>query len=505
MNNVNGPKPVGAPISHAAATTHAGKYESGGSDSRRPRLLAVTATGPVYLQEVTLAVIPFTSALALLQELATRIRDDKAEVASSLARRVKGRSAYLTWLYHCARISMGLAATPPAWRLHFLRTLIDYMHRKGDVGGLEPVMAATLNATWPWMSVERTRSVARNFHSQIRRSKFIEETPALVCDPFTRSLTMVPPGQLSKIDIEGWLDWRSALDAGSGGMGPGGFGGLGSGGMGPVDQLGGNVGAGGVFSGGDAGSRGFNGLGALGGLGPLDFNSPGGPFGAGSFLGTGGASGFWGDAAQVVGKGLQAGGAVATAIGGALIVAGVVQEATIVLAVTGGGTMITGAEVVVGGLAAGVVGLAVEQWGKARNETKDTQAPPIVTIPTVVIDDSPPPDDEPKPGDSKPGDLYPDPDGGGSPSPNRLPAGDGSGGGRPDTRPNSIWDESFGGGRPNSIWDENGGGGGPNSIWDENGGGGRPNSIVGASRAVFVTGDGLRAAFVQIGPSTFRF
>ncbi|MET3632990.1 hypothetical protein [Burkholderia sp. 572] len=601
-------------------TTHQASVNESRQDGIRRRLIAVTASGPIYHQEVSLAVIPFTSGLALLQELATRIRNEKVEVASSLALRVRGRNAYLTWLYHTARIGMGLASVPPRWRIVFLRALIDYIHRKGDVGGLEPLMAATLNATWPWMSAQRTSAVTKIFHSQILRSKFIQETPALVCDPITRNITMLPPGELAKADVDSWLDWRNAvagnwgtqgMDAsdlgmsiprgpdwgdvlsgnsgwggwgvpsGPGRVGPGGgpnglggFGGFGRGqgngsgssafgntgwgrgigsngfgdtgfdgngnggsgidwtqpgsgagvfgagfgsglgrGMGPsglggFGQPGNGVGPGGLFSGGEPGSGGFNGLGVLGGLGPIDFNAPGGPFGTGAYLGNGGASDFWGDAAQVVGKTVQGAGAVATAVGGGLIVAGAAQDATIVLGVTGTGFMITGAEVVVGGLGAGFVGLSIEQWGKTHNEGEkpaekapDAQAaPPVITVPTVEIDDSEE-DDEPKPKDSKPGDLYPDPDGGGSPSPNRLPAGDGIGGGRPD----SIWDDQFGGGRPNSIWDENGGGGRPTSIWDENGGGGRPNSIAGAAKATFFSGAGLRAAIVQVGPSTFRF
>jgi hypothetical protein len=92
-----------------------------------------------------------------------------------------------------------------------------------------------------------------------------------------------------------------------------------------------------------------------------------------------------------------------------------------------------------------------------------------ITVPPVVIeDDTPPPDDVPD-DEPRPGDLYPDPDGGGG--------GD----------PTMIWDENGGGGQPNTIWDENFGGDGPTV---------RPIATLVSNALV---GPGMLAQFTQVG------
>ena len=112
----------------------------------------------------------------------------------------------------------------------------------------------------------------------------------------------------------------------------------------------------------------------------------------------------------------------------------------------------------------------------------------------------PEPEPEPAPGpDPDPDDesgLYPDPYGGGG-NPTTIWDGDGGVG------PTTIWDGD-GGVSPTTIWDENGGGGNPATIWDENGGGVAPNAVQGiALSARVITGPGLEASAIQVGPRTF--
>ncbi len=65
-----------------------------------------------------------------------------------------------------------------------------------------------------------------------------------------------------------------------------------------------------------------------------------------------------------------------------------------------------------------------------------------------------------------------------------------------------MWDEYGHGGNPNSIWDENGGGGNPTTIWDENGGGVGPTSARTFAVTSVLTGPGLEARLVRVGPNT---
>jgi len=560
------------------------------------RLMAVTATGPIYKSRADLIVLPVSVGLAFTQELAARAVNPKAHVLSSGANRVSGDTARSAWSKTCGFMAGALVGASPRARLMFLSQVLTYVRRQGNVNGIEPILGAAVNAAWPWIDQESLERVLTLTTRYMKESEFAASLSIPVVDPNTRTFTVFAPGALAKIDPNEWLDWRVLTHDGFGapsqsGANPAGndlndladrllgsrrpnLDGLkGADGNGPGSNLGGNDlndlvdrllgsrrpnldglkgadgnGLGSNLGGSDLndlvdrllGSRGPN----LGGLRGADGNGPrsgdqsgfdlygrGGPLGPGmpghrgvdlsNLRGNGGPNGFgpglapggmgaagWGDVVKFVGRGIQLVGGVAITVGGAYMVAGAAQDMTIILGVTGTGTMVTGAEVLAAGVIVGEIGLGVEAWGDKiiRDEGSNPADPkPADPKPADPKPADPKPAD-PKPADPKPeqpqhSDLYPDPDGTGIGNPTKLPDYDGSGGGGPTMLP--VGEGS--GGNPTTILDENGGGGNPTTVWDENGGGGTPTTKGKFVTATVLTGRGLLAGVVQVGPSTFAF
>ncbi|MGN2642434.1 hypothetical protein ACTD5D_40930 [Nocardia takedensis] len=550
--------------------------------------MGVTAAGPLYSGQVDFAIIPTESAFALLQELAVRVYDADAPVSSSLAGRVHGEQAHRTWIELSTELSVQLIVAGAQDRVAFLRRVFGAVRASGRIDGLESVVCAAINASWPWLSIEATNRILDWTLVKLSKSRLAADHAVSIVDPNERTVAILAPGRLVDLDISEWRTDRAISQdqfvSGRPGLGPtrgditggrpedrlgspGGNGqsmddiaagllGKGSsqggvpGGLPSIDDLTGRGGGaagggqsmddiaagllgkgsgqGGVPGGlpslgdltgrgsGPGGSgqsvddiaagwvsdaKGYGNLGPLGGpKGAAGIGQAGGPFGFGSYPGAEGASDFWGEVAKGVGKGMQYAGGIAATIGGGYMVAGAAQESTIVLGVTGTGTMITGAEVVGVGTLVGLVGVALTQYGESRDKKPDDAKPaepkpdakPAEPKPdTKPAEPKPQPSDpepeEPKPGEPHDGDLYPDPDG--------------SGGGGPTT----IWDDVHGGGGPTTMWDDVHGGGGPTTIWDDVHGGGGPTMKAAVVSAPALLGAGLRAGLIQVNRATLRF
>ncbi|PFX65957.1 hypothetical protein COL35_17330, partial [Bacillus toyonensis] len=200
------------------------------NQSRHP--VAMTATGPIFKSRVEYALVPLSSALAILQELAVKIVDPEAKVSSSLATRVKGKDAYESWMRLATEISVRLIAAAPEVRFTYLRTVLNYLHKNRKIDGLEPILTSAINAVWPWLSLETTERVLNYSSKLLKESKIACSYNVPIVDPLTRSITLYKPDELTKIDTSIWIENATMEGFGSGGFGSGGFGsgGFGSGG-----------------------------------------------------------------------------------------------------------------------------------------------------------------------------------------------------------------------------------------------------------------------------------
>src|SRR5215207_126632 len=106
------------------------------------RLVAVTATGPIYKVKADLAVVPVSVGLAFIQKLAARAVNPEAPVISSLANRVGGDTARSAWANTCGLSSSALVGASPRARLMFLNQVLAYVRRQGNVNGIEPILGA---------------------------------------------------------------------------------------------------------------------------------------------------------------------------------------------------------------------------------------------------------------------------------------------------------------------------------------------------------------------------
>ena len=504
-----------------------------GTEVKRPnrgnvlgRLVAITATGPTYKGRADVLVVPVSVGLAFTQELAARAINPRARVVSSLANRVGGDTASSVWMRTCAFSTSALIGASPRARLVFLNQVLTYVRRQENVNGIEPILAAAVNAAWPWIEPIAFARILAFTSKYLRKSEFSATTAIPVLDPNTRTVTLFAPGALAKIDPAEWLDRRDLSHGGF--MSPSQLGGtglsdsdlnalerlLGHGGpsldglKGPkgnglpgggnsdllnalerllghggpsLDGLKGPKGNGLPSGGGDSDQ--INELERLLGHGGLDLSNlggNGGPYGYGSGLGHGGAA-TPNDAEKTAGvKAQQVG----------LFIAGAGVSAALV------GSPYLGAALIGFGAGVFIVGaiheiIADKEKPGPAEPAPTGSTPPAKTEEPKPIDvhklpDAKPKPEEPKPEEPKHNDLYPDPDGTGGGNPTRLP------------------DSEGGGGNPTTIWDENGGGGNPATIWDENGGGGNPTTAKFVNATV-LTGPGLLAGVVQVGPATFAF
>ena len=203
------------------------KFKSGKHQERREpdssnivgRLVAITATGPIYRGRVDLAVVPVSVGLAFTQELAARANNPEARVVSSLANRVGGDTARSAWANTCGLSSSALVGASPRARLMFLKQVLAYARRQGNVNGIEPILGAAVNAAWPWINPATLTRILFVTSKYLRKSEFAATNAIPILDPNTRSFTLFAPGALAKIDPDDWLDLRAVDQIGFDGVG----------------------------------------------------------------------------------------------------------------------------------------------------------------------------------------------------------------------------------------------------------------------------------------------
>ncbi len=225
------------------------------------KLVAITAAGPIYSYQSHIVALPLEAALALAQELAVRSIDPKANVVSSLANRVRGESARTTWLQVCAAISSQLMSESPRYRLSFLSGALAYIYREDNINGIEPILGAAINAAWPWINdgiLERVLAITSKY---LATSEFAKVVTIPIADPINRTFSIFQPGELAKVDLKRWLDWRMLTNSAAAVTRAGGRGGVANGDI---------FGADGLLGPGVPGHKGVD----LGGLQGADGNGP---------------------------------------------------------------------------------------------------------------------------------------------------------------------------------------------------------------------------------------
>ncbi|OYD64862.1 UNVERIFIED_ORG: hypothetical protein BDU10_7483 [Burkholderia sp. CF145] len=176
------------------------------------RLIAITATGPIYEVPTTYNVIPTSCALAVLQELAARTLDRDASVVSSAAQRVHGGEALGAWQIRTLSYACSLSASPAHARLGFLREVIEYVRRERNAEGLEAVLASAINGAWPWVPQSELGPTLELAHSMIKQSVFVDKVGCLIVDPNTRSIQLLNSERLKAHDPNEWFKWRYSPD-----------------------------------------------------------------------------------------------------------------------------------------------------------------------------------------------------------------------------------------------------------------------------------------------------
>jgi hypothetical protein len=535
----------------------------------RPRLIATTATGPIYRLNRNARVYPLRSGLGLLQELALRARDGESAVVSTIARRVSGEAAADAADDASFGFALGLVNATPAQARSILRQIIRAARTARSIEGLETLTAATLNAAWPVMRNSELTSALRWFQDQVAASSAPKERVVRVVDPHHSRFTLTTIGALSDVDVASWLaevntipeGWRTG--EGLPGAPEGGFGRQLPGDFGSTDDPFGDLGIGrgpgsgnGMFGeGGLYGDAPFGSQGSGSGGSPFDEGGRGGLFGEGGLFGNtpwGGADDPFSGALAGLGLGGGPGSGMPGSPFGEDPLAGSPGDEDIAHGnrLKNNGEMVSdigkyGGAIAAGGApspwfkAAGVAaglglillgadtkqrGQDLINRGEARNRDAAAAAAVVVTYEvddegvmrdkdgTVVVDAAgnvKQPDGTWKDKDGKP---IPDPT-----KPGQLPDGDGSGGGDPTTLPgedgkgggNPVWLPDYDGedgGNPLFLPDrDDEGGGNPLTLWDENGGGGQPTTIGVGVQITTVEGAGLRAGIVQTGRRTFHF
>lgn len=194
-------------VSRGVDTTTAAPAVSQAARSEALRLLGVTATGPVYEGRVAGVVIPMSSFLALLQEVAAKAADPKAQVVSSLAQRVSGADALGVWDGLGVGFGIRLAGASREARLAVLSEVLEYIRREGRVDGIEAAVAATVNAAWPYVRPQRLARVLSIIERAVSKSTFTDKHGVSIVDPIARTTTKVAAGRFKLLDPIGWLDW----------------------------------------------------------------------------------------------------------------------------------------------------------------------------------------------------------------------------------------------------------------------------------------------------------
>ncbi|GAA4157792.1 hypothetical protein GCM10023068_43680 [Leifsonia shinshuensis] len=171
-------------------------------------LVADTAAGPVFRRGVNFDVIPMSSALALIRELAERAVDGGSRPASSYVKRLTPDEAYEAHALYSTHLSLTGAKLDTRYRLWFYRRVADFARRTHSIDGVESVYATALNGAWPALSVNQIRDVLP-IAKRLGTSEFANARSVVVIDPGTFTITVLGPGEVRRADLEGWLEWRA--------------------------------------------------------------------------------------------------------------------------------------------------------------------------------------------------------------------------------------------------------------------------------------------------------
>jgi hypothetical protein len=191
-------------VQNSVASTVTDHRDTASKQATPGKLIAITASGPIYASPATFTMIPLSSAMALYGELAARVLDPKAKVVSSLPARLGGETAYKAWVQQTSTFAASITRLSPAQRVATLQEVLHYVRHRG-VDGNETVLAAAINGAWPYLSQETLEWTLHYAKSAIARSKFTDKVPVTVIDPTTRTVAVLKPGELKKQDPLEWL------------------------------------------------------------------------------------------------------------------------------------------------------------------------------------------------------------------------------------------------------------------------------------------------------------
>ncbi|MES2128709.1 MAG: hypothetical protein V4463_15675 [Pseudomonadota bacterium] len=209
MNNENMEKAGSAPARHFhAAIDKQTAHEAPRVRRQTSRLRAISASGPIYQLAGTYNVVPVSCALAVLQELAARALNKNARVVSSAAARVHGEDAYTQWKWRTIYCGCSLSRLAAQERLAFLAQVLEYVRRERNADGIEPVLAAAINAAWPLIPQQELASILALAHSAIQRANFSDHVYCPVVDPGSKTIHFLSPGELKAHTPGEWLAWR---------------------------------------------------------------------------------------------------------------------------------------------------------------------------------------------------------------------------------------------------------------------------------------------------------
>ena len=111
-----------------------------------------------------------------------------------------------------AHLRPGVGMAPPAYSSRapaILERGDVVLGRRKSVTGVEPIVGAALNAAWPWIEDNAFARILTRSSTYMRESTFAAARTIPILDVHTRTLTLFSPGELAKIDIKDWLDWRA--------------------------------------------------------------------------------------------------------------------------------------------------------------------------------------------------------------------------------------------------------------------------------------------------------
>ena len=356
---------------------------------------------------------------------------------------------------------MSIQARPLQVRRRLLATILEYSQKQKNTNGLEPILTTALNGLFNSLDFPTAKFLFGIVKDQLRRSEFAKQSFIPVFDPATSSVTVYAPSQIFDVDptnalIENFVNQRPPIAGppvpdppsfSSGSLGASAAQGSGGG----LSGFDGNY-TGGTFGNGNLSDLFGNGTpsGAgprlgTGGIDTGDTDDSGDSLGSGlenpfGGLGSGPYSGFYGSPFVPSGGGETSDVNAETAIGAAMVMGGNALMAAGTIASPAGGL---GLPLIGAGACVGFVGMLLisdSSDSKSAAGSSDSSAAgssdgvitipevtvegtPTITTPTIIIDDTPEPDppenpeEYPDPDSVGPHDEYPNPEGPGTGGP----------------------------------------------------------------------------------------